>query len=61
MFQKYMDDVQKVRNAEFKIKGKDGFGFMDISFIKDLVRPHRPHSMIWSNGEQLFQIIFPTR
>ena len=34
---------------------------MDISFIKDIVRPYRPHSMIWINGEQISQIMFPSR
>ena len=34
---------------------------MDISFIKDIVRPYRPHIMIWINGEQISQIMFPSR
>lgn len=49
VFEKYKNDPVKVKNSEFKIRGANGF--MDISFLKDIVRPHRPHSMIWSNGE----------
>jgi hypothetical protein len=49
LFEKYKNDPSKVKNSEFKINGVNGF--MDISFVKDILRPHRPNSMIWSNGE----------
>jgi len=54
VFEKYKNDPLKVKNSEFKINGPNGF--MDISFVKDtlskdtLVRPYRPHRMIWGNG-----------